>query len=155
MCSTWSRTSVPAGRGAARRLSRPRVLLPAAAALAAVAVALVLALGGGEGTPAGYEIALRPVAGATAAGRAQLASADGGTTLHLWVPRAAARPRASSTRSSATRRAGAPAPGTFRADAHGRAYVVLTTAARRGEYDAIRVVRRTRASSTDVLEAKL
>ena len=31
--------------------------------------------------------------------------------------------------------------GTFRADARGRAYVVLTTAARVGEYERIRVVR--------------
>jgi hypothetical protein len=45
--------------------------------------------------------------------------------------------------------------GTFRADSHGRAYVVLNTAARRGEYDAIRVVRRRRSSETDVLLAKL
>jgi hypothetical protein len=32
--------------------------------------------------------------------------------------------------------------GTFRTDAEGRAYVVLTTALRRGEYNAIRIVRR-------------
>ena len=39
--------------------------------------------------------------------------------------------------------------GTFRADARGRAYVVLTTAARLGEYERIRVVRR--SDTTDVL----
>ena len=31
--------------------------------------------------------------------------------------------------------------GTFRADAQGKAYVVLTTAARIGEYERIRIVR--------------
>ena len=43
--------------------------------------------------------------------------------------------------------------GTFRADAQGRAYVVLTTAARLGEYESIRVVRR--QDSTDVLSGQL
>ena len=45
--------------------------------------------------------------------------------------------------------------GTFRADSHGRAYVVLNTAARRGEYDAMRIVRRNRSGETDVLQARL
>jgi hypothetical protein len=43
--------------------------------------------------------------------------------------------------------------GTFRAGADGRAYVVLTTAARIGEYDSIRVVRR--PQDTDVMAAQL
>ena len=43
--------------------------------------------------------------------------------------------------------------GTFRADSRGRAYVVLTTAARLGEYERIRVVRRN--DSTDVLSGQL
>ena len=37
--------------------------------------------------------------------------------------------------------------GTFRVDASGKAYVELTTAARRGQYDGIRVLRRTRDAS--------
>ena len=50
--------------------------------------------------------------------------------------------------------------GTFRTDADGRAYVVLTTALRKGEYNAIRIVRRGhRADGTlymrDVLTARL
>ena len=43
--------------------------------------------------------------------------------------------------------------GTFRADSRGRAYVVLTTAARLGEYERIRVVRR--QDSADVLSGQL
>ena len=50
---------------------------------------------------------------------------------------------------------GTESAGTFRADAKGRAYVDLTTAARRGEYDAIRVVRRHKQREYDVLTATL
>jgi hypothetical protein len=50
--------------------------------------------------------------------------------------------------------------GTFRTDANGRAYVVLTTALRKGEYDAIRIVRRAHQSDgrlvrRDMLAAKV
>ena len=136
------------------RLLRPRVLLPAAAALAAVVVALVIALGGGEEDAPGFEVALRPVAGQTGSGRAVLASADAGIKMRLWVrglppdPGIVYEVQCDAPGWSAS-------AGTFRADAQGRAYVVLNTAARRGEYDAIRIVRRERSRSTDVLQAKL
>ena len=50
--------------------------------------------------------------------------------------------------------------GTFRVDAKGNAYVILTTAVKRGQYDKIRVVRREHLQSGkiqtyDVLGAKL
>jgi putative zinc finger protein len=137
-----------------RRLLRARVLVPAAAALAAVAVALVLALGGGESGPGGFEVALQPVAGESASGRAVLNSGDAGIKMRLWVRGLPADP-------AIVYEVHCDAPGwtasagTFRADSHGRAYVVLNTAARRGEYDAIRVVRRSRSSETEVLQAKL
>jgi hypothetical protein len=136
-----------------RRLLRPRVLLPAAAALAAVAVALVLALGGEERTP-GFEVALRPVAGEAGSGRAVLRSADAGIKMQLWVrglppdPGIVYEVHCDAPGWSAS-------AGTFRVDSQGRAYVVLNTAARRGEYDAIRIVRRSRSSETDVLQATL
>jgi hypothetical protein len=138
-----------------RRLPRPRVLLPAVAGLAAVVVAVVLALGAGGDEPApGFEVALQPVAGDAASGRAVLASADAGIKMQLWVRGLPRNPGivyevlcdAPGWTASA---------GTFRANAHGRAYVVLNTAARRGEYDAIRVVRRSRSSETAVLQAQL
>jgi anti-sigma factor RsiW len=143
-----------------RRPARPgfttrRVLAGALALAAAAAVALVIALPGGGDPPAGeYEIALRPVAGSAASGRVQLAGTDGGTSLHLWVSGLPADP-------GVVYEVECDAPGwtasagTFRADSRGRAYVVLTTAARRGEYDAIRVVRRSGADPTDVLKAQL
>ncbi len=50
--------------------------------------------------------------------------------------------------------------GTFRVDAKGNAYVILTTAVKRGQYDKIRVVRREHLASGkiqtyDILGAKL
>ena len=38
--------------------------------------------------------------------------------------------------------------GTFRADAHGKVYVRLTTAARVGEYDRVRIVTKNRHGTT-------
>ena len=138
-----------------RGFLRPRVLLPAAAALAVIAVALVIALGGGEeSAPGGFEVALRPVAGQTAQGRAVLASGDAGIKMQLWV-RGLPRDPGIVYEVHCDAPGWSASAGTFRADSHGRAYVVLNTAARRGEYDAIRVVRRSRSSETDVLQAKL
>ena len=61
--------------------------------------------------------------------------------MHLWVkglagdPEAVYEVRCDGDGKSAS-------AGTFRVDRAGKAYVVLTTAARQGEYDRIRVVRR-------------
>jgi hypothetical protein len=45
--------------------------------------------------------------------------------------------------------------GTFRTDASGRADVVLATAARQGEYDHLRVVRRTTGGAQPVMAAAI
>ena len=50
--------------------------------------------------------------------------------------------------------------GTFRVDAKGNAYVILTTAVKRGQYDKIRVVRREhlaggKIQTSDILGAQL
>jgi hypothetical protein len=138
----------------ARRLPRRPVLVGLAATLAAALVALAVVLGRDDGTPAGYRLALHPVAGQPATGRAELQSTPGGTAVHLWVrglpadPKAVYEVRCDAPGWSAS-------AGTFRADAHGRAVVVLTTAARRGEYEALRVVRRSAGSTTDILTAQL
>ena len=141
-------------RAPRRRLPRARVLVPAAVALAAVVVALVIALGGGDEQTPGFEVALRPAAGETASGRAVLASADAGITMQLWV-RGLPRDPGIVYEVMCDAPGWSASAGTFRVDSHGRAHVVLNTAARRGEYDAIRVVRRSRSSETDVLQAKL
>jgi putative zinc finger protein len=136
------------------RLPRPKLLIPAGAALAAVAIALVLAFGGGKDNAPGFEVALKPVAGEVGSGRAVLRSGDAGIKMQLWVrglpgdPAIVYEVHCDAPGWSAS-------AGTFRTDSHGRAYVVLNTAARRGEYDAIRIVRRSRSSETDVLQARL
>ena len=141
-------------RSPRRRLLRPRVLVGAVAALAAVVVAVVIALGGGDERAPGFEVALQPVAGETASGRAVLASADAGIKMQLWV-RGLPRDPGIVYEVQCDAPGWTASAGTFRADSRGRAYVVLNTAARRGEYDAIRVVRRSRSSETDVLQAHL
>jgi hypothetical protein len=117
-------------------------------------VLAIVAFTGGSGDGGGYELRLQPVSGAAAAGRAELSSAPSGTTVKLWLrdlppdPDVVYEVRCDAPGWTAT-------AGTFRADTRGRAFVVLTTAMRRGEYDAIRVVRRSRSSTTDVLTASL
>jgi hypothetical protein len=135
-----------------RRKLRPQWMAAGAAAVAAAAVLAVVLINGGE-EPAGprYDLALKstPAApGATA--RARLDSVSSGTELHLSVRGMPADPtvvyevlcEAPNWTASA---------GTFRVNVEGRAYVVLNTAARRGEYDAIRVVRRSRGPDGDVV----
>jgi len=141
-------------RAPRRRLPRARVLVPAAVGLVAVVVALVIALGGGDEPTPGFKVALRPAAGETGSGRAVLASADAGITMQLWV-RGLPRDPGIVYEVMCDAPGWSASAGTFRVDSHGRAHVVLNTAARRGEYDAIRVVRRSRSSETDVLQAKL
>ena len=93
----------------------------------------------------------RSVAPAATA-RAGLQSVPGGTVVHLWVrdlppdPAAVYEVRCEAPGWSAS-------AGTFRVDARGRAYVVLTTAARRGEYDVIKIVSRRRGTDGRVRTA--
>jgi len=153
----------PSRRRRLARLGGRRRLRWMAAGLATASIAAAaagLVLGGGEPPPPSYDVVLEGVGSATAASAGvQLESLDEGTELHMWV-------RDLPTGSPAVYEVLCEAPGlrasagTFRVDATGRAYVVLTTAARRGEYDSIRVVRRTRTGdgrlvTSDVLAARL
>jgi anti-sigma factor RsiW len=126
-----------------RRRLRPRWLavgVTAAVAAAAAAFA-VIGLSGDSEPSRRYEVSFRNVGAPGAKAWANLHSSEGGTTVHLWVknlPHSA----------HAVYEVLCDAPmwtasaGTFRTDVDGRAYVVLTTALRQGEYDAIRIVRR-------------
>ena len=95
----------------------------------------------------GYDIALREAAGAAGAPRARvsLESVTGGTTLHLWVrglprdPGVVYEVRCDAPGWTAS-------AGTFRADRRGRALRGADDGGAGGEYDRIRVVRRTRAA---------
>jgi hypothetical protein len=97
-----------------------------------------------------YSLVLSGSGGAS--GRAQLSQGQGGTTVHMWVR--GLPPGGDAVYEVRCERPGwSASAGTFRADARGRAYVVLTTAARLGEYESIRVVRR--SDTTDVLSGRL
>jgi hypothetical protein len=150
-------------RGASRRTRRPRrrwipswvggrALVAGAlagAVLGAGVTALVLRDDDAGPTPA-YSLVLSGSGGASA--RAELEPGRGGTEVHMWVK--GLPPGGDTVYEVRCERPGwSASAGTFRADARGRAYVVLTTAARLGEYERIRVVRR--SDSSDVLSGQL
>jgi Putative zinc-finger len=154
-----------AGRTAPRRRLRRRLRpgLPAwltrgralaAGTVAGVALgALVTALvaGGGDEPPAPRSYALVLHGDGSAQARAELSPQRGGTQVHLWVR---GLPSGDTVYEVRCERPGwSASAGTFRADARGRAYVVLTTAARLGEYRSIRIVRR--PDDADVLSGQL
>jgi anti-sigma factor RsiW len=150
-------------RGAGRRVRRRRRhWLPAwARGRALVAGALAgAALGAGvtafvlqDSEQAGqrlYELRLSGAGGASA--RAELAPGRDGTEVHMWVN--GLPPGGETVYEVRCERPGwSASAGTFRADSRGRAYVVLTTAARLGEYESIHVVRR--PDATEVMSGQL
>jgi hypothetical protein len=137
------------------RLTRGRSAVAAAMAGAALGAGVTaFAVGGGSGgAPVGqYALQLRGDEGATA--RARLDPGEGGTEVHLWVK--GLPPGAEAVYEVRCERPGwSASAGTFRADAKGRAYVVLTTAARIGEYERIRVVRRSDPRDADVMSGEI
>jgi anti-sigma factor RsiW len=124
----------------------------AGAALGAGITALAVS-GGDAGRPAAqYALQLTGATGASA--RAELEPERGGTELHLWVK--GLTPGAEAVYEVRCERPGwSASAGTFRADARGRAYVVLTTAARIGEYERIRVVRRSEPRDAAVMSGEI
>jgi SAM-dependent methyltransferase len=128
--------------GHLRRGLRPRwIAVGATAATAAIAIAVgIVVLGGGEPQRT-YDVEFRTVGLEGASAKANLESSDSGTTVHLWV-------KGLPKDDHAVYEVMCDAPmwtasaGTFRTSPDGRAYVVLTTALRHGEYDGIRVVKR-------------
>jgi hypothetical protein len=152
-------------RGAGRRARRPRRhWIPgwargralaagalAGAALGAGVTALVLRDDQPARPPGGYALVLSGDGGASA--RLKLAPGRGGTELHMWVK--GLPPGGDAVYEVRCERPGwSASAGTFRADTRGNAYVVLTTAARLGEYERIRVVRSS-DTTTDVLSGEL
>ena len=106
----------------------------------ALAGALFAGCGGddGGGGTGNYDLVLDGANGVSA--RAAFEPNDGGTEVHLWVD--GLPPGGKAVYEVKCERPGWSAgAGTFRADAQGKAYVVLTTAARIGEYERIRIVR--------------
>jgi hypothetical protein len=144
-------------RRAAAGLTRGRAMAAGALAGALLGAAVTaLALGGGdEPQPTAgsrYSLVLDGSGGASA--RVQFEPGRQGTEVHLWVK--GLPPGGDAVYEVHCERAGwSASAGTFRADARGRAYVVLTTAARLGEYERIRVVRRSDPEDADVLTGEI
>ena len=139
--------------------TRPKVAFVSAVLAAAVAVGAMSALDRGEdqqGPAKNFIVALKPGPGAPhAKAHISLYRVGNGTGVHLW----ASGLQPGSMRvyemlcESKTWSASA---GTFRANAHGKVSVRLTTAARVGEYDRVRVVTKDRdGTKTDVLTGRL
>ena len=142
------------------RMPRPRWLAVGAVGAAAAAAAIAVAVIGEEQEPTrSYEVSFQNVSGPqTARAAANLESDDEGTEIHLWVRGLPAREAVYEVLCDAEEWTAT--AGTFRTDARGRGYVVLTTALRQGEYNAIRIVRRGhrkdgRLVKRDVLTARL
>jgi predicted anti-sigma-YlaC factor YlaD len=141
---------------------RPWLLLGAGGALAGAAVAAALLLGVlGYQTPrtlpaTQYRLALQPVAGAPSAARARAAlrTVSGGTVVRLWVHNLPSH-AGDVYEVQCMSKTWTASAGTFRVDADGDASVVLTTAARRGEYDTIRIVREYGGHKDPILNGKL
>jgi putative zinc finger protein len=157
---TWRRfLRFPANRR--RPLAMAAIGLACAALGGAVAAVTV---GGGDDqlqSPPSYTVMLKGTAASPRANaRAALESVPGGTTVLLWVN---GLPGDSDTVYEVLCEKGnqSSSAGTFRVDRDGQASITLTTAARRGQYDRIRVVRHgwdaatQRATETNVMTGQL
>jgi anti-sigma factor RsiW len=159
-------------RGLRRRPHRARRLVPArgrrAAAVAALAGAALgaavtaFAMGGGDEGPAApaarsavpVRYAVSPHGRWGASGRAAVVPTAAGTVVHLIVQGLPAdqdvvyEVRCDGPNWSAS-------AGTFRVNRRGRAYASLSTAARPGEYESIRIVRKAHGRETAVMRGRI
>jgi hypothetical protein len=143
------------------RPPRRRWLAVGAVGVAAVAAALVgVQLAGEEQPEPGYDVTFQNVgAPAHAVAKADLESSEEGTRLRLSI-RGLPADEDAVYEVLCDAEAWTATAGTFRTDAEGHAYVIVTTALRRNEYNAIRIVRRGHRSDgslykRNVLTAKL
>jgi len=132
----------------ARRRWRPRlaVALPSALVGAAVAVAaLIYGLhyerNGGR-PPNQYRLVMKPIGPAhNASARAGLRTTEEGTVVRLWVYNLPGGPQ-DVYEVFCDAKGWSASAGTFRVDAQGNGYVILTSAVKRGQYESLRIVRR-------------
>jgi hypothetical protein len=148
-----------------RRRWRPRLALGLSSALAGAAIAVATLVVGldfqkNAGRPTSqYRLAFEKVGNApvSASARAGLRTTESGTVVRLWVK---GLPSGDVYEVWCDAPGWSASAGTFRVDAKGDAYVVLTTAVKKGQYDRIRLVRREHMASgkvipSDILTAKL
>jgi anti-sigma factor RsiW len=148
-----------------RRRWRPRIALGVSSALAGAAIAVACLTVGlnfqkNAGRPASqYKLAFQrtDAAPVNATARAGLRTSEAGTVVRLWVNNL---PTGDVYEVWCDAPGWSASAGTFRVDAKGYAYVVLTTAVKKGQYDKIRLVRREHTASgkvvpSDILAAKL
>jgi Putative zinc-finger len=137
----------------------PRVAVVSALLAAAVAVGAMSALDRDEGQmrpSKNYIVALKPGPAAPhAKARISLYRVKGGTGVKLWAT--GLQPGSMKVYEMLCEsKHWTASAGTFRADANGKVVVRLTTAARVGEYDRVRVVTKDRhGTQTDVLTGQL
>jgi Putative zinc-finger len=133
---------------APRRRWRPRIALALPSALAGAAVAVaILTLGlnfqkNAGRPPIQYQLALKPIGPAhNASARAGLRTTTEGTIVRLWVKNLPGKP-GDVYEVFCDAKGWSASAGTFKVDAQGNGYVILTTAVKRGQYDEIRIVHR-------------
>jgi anti-sigma factor RsiW len=145
-----------------RRRWRPRLALGVSSALAGAAIAIAALILGlnfqrnGGRPPSQYRLAFEKVGNAPvsagASARAGLRTTESGTVVRLWVENLPADDVYEVFCDAPGWSASA---GTFRVDAKGDAYVILTTAVKKGQYDRIRLVRREHLANGDVVPADI
>lgn len=149
-----------------RRRWRPRIavafpsaLVGAAAAVAALTVGLDYQKNAGR-PPSQYQLVMKPIGPAhNASARAGLRTTEEGTVVRLWVTNLPGGPQ-DVYEVFCDAKGWSASAGTFRVDAKGNGYVILTAAVKRGQYESIRIVRRAHFPSGqiedyDILGAKL
>jgi anti-sigma factor RsiW len=152
---------VPPPRRLTPRRWRPRWLAVGAATVVTAAAAAfgLTVVGSDDDASPQYHVSFHSIGAPGATAHADLVGGGGGTTVHLWV-NGLPRDADAVYEVMCDAQMWTASAGTFRTDAQGHAYVVLTTALRKGEYDAIRIVRRSHAADgrivkRDMLAARL
>ena len=151
---------------APRRKWRPRLAVALPSALVGAAVAVAALLYGFDferdgGRPANqYRLVMKPIGPAhNASARAGLRTTTEGTVVRLWVYNLPGGPQ-DVYEVFCDAKGWSASAGTFRVDAQGNGYVILTSAVKRGQYESLRIVRRAhfpngQIENYDILGAKL
>ena len=140
-------------------LALPSALVGAAVACAALVLGFNFQRNSGR-PPIQYQLVMKPIGPAhNASARAGLRTTQEGTVVRLWVNNLPGGPQ-DVYEVFCDAKGWSASAGTFRVDARGNGYVILTSAVKRGQYESLRIVRRAHFPSGqvedyDILGAKL